>query len=952
MDSFLNISRGGNTSIQWGQYNVLGESDHHLLQAHGSVLPVLLIEAISSEVSPFQSISVNIVKEGWAWLVCGRRLFVWKYVQTKKSRIESFELQLPGSDLLHKADLVCLVSYKSTHVPGIVAVSPEGTIRYWPSIAHDGHFIETVAGDLQGQECFSLTDIEPLGYILGTTTSSLSHIYITSSSIVCRTLKIPQGVLAGFGQRVTSFIFGALPSSNSNENKPLTKIIREKSSSDEAVIFVLAGTYLQKWSLVDFQTEKLICEYDLEKAITDSYLSTVWNPGKTHPNQLKMWFIDMELQENLILILVAALNQDVSHKLYYAIAVIDVMNISSNQENLKITKFTVLRSHTPNYSSNNEANLLSLKMITNVESSDVIYIYDKTRIFCCQYNNDVIDLISFTNRESQILGAGVFEGNPLLFTSRDNLVAVKPKDNINQLIETYKATPSIIKAPKMSGNPIENLRSAFRMYRRKETRECSAYIAAFLANFDKPSSESGSDEFILKLSQELCDESPSTDPRWLDNLNLRANREAMSALILKQLEEKLDVHRQFLDFLKVVRIWSQLSLVNYNGCVSPTKLILCEHEEKIVMAIAIKNLHQELDDIFEPAIDRLIDLRREESEESHLSANDRFYRQVTKIHEILPVLIQFEEEELLACMNSPKDGLKLVLTISDIVINVFHEVRRFKASNPELYDNLAAKNIEYVPLTATVGPNGIRTSLLKQLDVLIKNSTRTDAVLAGQDDETQLKGIIYQKIVDISDIILEGYVNHLKTIDETSERFKLINKSFDADRTQCIKPLLQAKQYERACSLAEKYHDFETLVRSCEELDNKTKLNRYVEEFKEKGFSEFLFKWYMKEGKQGKMLTTRSQDLSNFLKDHDDINWLHYIGMDKFNDAANSLQILAAKTDENINKKKTLLSLSKLCLLTNGDQDQDQIEDINKQLEEILVETELSEQTDEDNFDE
>ena len=62
MDSFLNISRGGNTSIQWGQYNVLGESDHHLLQAHGSVLPVLLIEAISSEVSPFQSISVNIVK--------------------------------------------------------------------------------------------------------------------------------------------------------------------------------------------------------------------------------------------------------------------------------------------------------------------------------------------------------------------------------------------------------------------------------------------------------------------------------------------------------------------------------------------------------------------------------------------------------------------------------------------------------------------------------------------------------------------------------------------------------------------------------------------------------------------------------------------------------------------------------------------------------------------------
>lgn len=93
----------------------------------------------------------------------------------------------------------------------------------------------------------------------------------------------------------------------------------------------------------------------------------------------------MERQDDLLLILVAALNQVVSNKLFYAVAVIDESTITAdNTEGIQITKFTVLRSHTPSYTKANESNLLSLKMITNVESNDVIYIYDKTRIFCCQ----------------------------------------------------------------------------------------------------------------------------------------------------------------------------------------------------------------------------------------------------------------------------------------------------------------------------------------------------------------------------------------------------------------------------------------------------------------------------------------------------------------------------------------------------------------------------------------
>ena len=46
------------------------------------------------------------------------------------------------------------------------------SFRYWPSIAHAGSMYE-VNSDLQGQECYSLCDIQPLGSILSTTTSTV-----------------------------------------------------------------------------------------------------------------------------------------------------------------------------------------------------------------------------------------------------------------------------------------------------------------------------------------------------------------------------------------------------------------------------------------------------------------------------------------------------------------------------------------------------------------------------------------------------------------------------------------------------------------------------------------------------------------------------------------------------------------------------------------------------------
>ena len=71
-------------------------------------------------------------------------------------------------------------------------------------------------------------------------------------------MKVPQGVLAGFGHKVSSLIFGALPTSQLFESKQLVKVIQGSSETDSEInIFVLAGLFLQKWVMLDINTEKV-----------------------------------------------------------------------------------------------------------------------------------------------------------------------------------------------------------------------------------------------------------------------------------------------------------------------------------------------------------------------------------------------------------------------------------------------------------------------------------------------------------------------------------------------------------------------------------------------------------------------------------------------------------------------------------------------------------------------
>lgn len=278
------------------------ENNFHRLASYGSLLPVLVVEAISSEgiscnhllcyvnklslhtVADSQGLSIRLSESGWAWLVSGRRLFVWQFKSgDKKKTTDCYELELPPSDLSHKSDLITLLASPDQR-PGhtdnqslaVVAVSPEGILRFWPNVAYESHSNETALSEhLQGQECCSLVPLHSSSCLLATTSGSLVYISIARNTPIFRTLKTPQGVLTGFSRKFSSFIFGQEPVP-SVETKSLVRILKHpKSCGDESVVYVLAGTVIQKW-IIRPNSEMLISEQDVDKFLRNALLDSLW----------------------------------------------------------------------------------------------------------------------------------------------------------------------------------------------------------------------------------------------------------------------------------------------------------------------------------------------------------------------------------------------------------------------------------------------------------------------------------------------------------------------------------------------------------------------------------------------------------------------------------------------------------------------------------------------------
>ncbi|CAH1791718.1 unnamed protein product [Owenia fusiformis] len=929
--------------------HVIEETANHSVESYGAPLPVLVTEALTLAERETKT-SVHVDPSGWAWLVSGRKLFVWRYKTSSSGKsVLCKQLTLPPSDLDHQAGLVNVVAAQEDHqATSCIAVSAEGIIRYWANITHEGSFVE-ISADLKGEECVSLTNLQPHGSILATTTSTLVQVVPAPSqnAVTCRTVMAPQGMLAGFGRRMSSFIFGSLPAQSTGALLQ-TVLAGEVLEDHSQAFYVLSGHVLQKWILLG-QAERLVYQCEVQRIFRECLSETIWGQDASHLPGLKLWMLDLQLTRDGVIVLGAGTNTESPEQLiYYATGKLAHSDqIPESFQSFQVSAFT------QPYHEDDENMLLDCHLLVPDGTTEATYLYNESVVICpaSQAGSQVPDKVDFQMRGDRVLGAGICDKMGLFFSSVHGLVSISSTAKLDQSLNdssflydpvsrpdsALAFTPAQVDELSQSEDKSARLKAAFLHACRGSLAQAQTIVDELFPvsqGMELPSSPLNT--MVAALSRELIDDFPASDPRWAETVpHDSGGSSSGSLIILHQLEDKQRAHEYLITFLTNVGLWDKLSTINMRDQPMRAQLLMCEHAEKIVAAITLRNIHSANPGLVDAAIRHVLEGRGDSVPPPGLAPQDLFYREVSRIDDILESLMVVLQETL-STNISPQDTIKMISGVNTILVGMLHDAWQYRQGKAQL--NLSnARGPPFIPWTASLGPNGIRALVSKQ------HNTTCSAGL-GSSRDAQTEGELFHQLLTLTDVQLDGYLSQVNTTNPLSGDYPEILAAYESERAKLIAPFLKHGQYERAASLAEKYLDFPSLMEICEKTDTQDRLQRYMVQFQDKGFADFVFKWYRDEGKKGKLLSQplgSNEQLGQFLRSDENqyLSWLHDIHTSNLYQAHQTLKELALSETESASKKKTLLSLGKLAALASDEPPpsvQDEIEGLNDELELIL----------------
>ncbi|KAK3749506.1 hypothetical protein QZH41_013474 [Actinostola sp. cb2023] len=321
--SFLDSSFSGRSqgrSSMAGQ--ILEETAFHRVETFGLTIPVQIREALAARNigTASQYTSAKLHESGWAWLVSGRKLFVWRFIPSQGSKsLYCKELPLPSTELYHTANLVTVlpsaraVDSSNAGSVAVMIVSPEGIVRYWPSLTHDSNCIE-MSIDLAGHPSHSLTVFQfdqVCGSILLTSANELMMLIPSQKSILVHSLKASGGMFSTLGRRMTSFIFGAQQTA-SDETMTVRKVLISDFTRERSrILYVLSGNQLAQWEIQITSSntiqEMLSYQCDCESMFSQAASQALQVSMETI-DQLTVWCLDVcDTSDGIVILAAVAL---------------------------------------------------------------------------------------------------------------------------------------------------------------------------------------------------------------------------------------------------------------------------------------------------------------------------------------------------------------------------------------------------------------------------------------------------------------------------------------------------------------------------------------------------------------------------------------------------------------------------------------------------------------------
>ncbi|XP_028266010.1 nuclear pore complex protein Nup133 [Parambassis ranga] len=913
------------------QSHAAAETVNYDVQTFGSSLPVKVMEALTMAEADDQ-ISVKVNENGWAWMVCGDKLIIWKISQTAVAKLSVCkELLLPSSEYNHTADLVAMMSSGPLELApvqsiSILAVAAEGTARFWPSLAQEGNYTETDV-DL-GDLCNFVVAVRGRSFVLSSIKNQLLRVSADSSGkLQYRAMQQGQGMLSGIGRRVSS-LFGIL---SPPANDTLYSVLWEGGTS---CLYTLTTSSLSKWE-VDDSSEHQILSWDIRKALNESIIDAIWGSESNYEEMkegVNVAYLDMKLSQAGLVLLAAAWHpSDTPCLAYFCLVTLQDSGATiSDCFTVEITKY--------NCPFQSEEALQATRLVLPRLPGSTAFLYNEELVFACSTGTSRGGLpdekISFNSSGDGVRGGGCCANLPVFFSQNSGLLAVVARESASILPETMEDSlcSSLAAAPEVSAmdtpiraEPVAQedktklLKAAFLQFCRNDLVGAQTVTEELFPTDSDGEEVAELDNMVTQINLDLVDDYPASDPRWAESVpDESAGFPLTSLIILHQLEDKMKAHGCFMDFLHQVGLLDRLSQVTVRSSSMATRLLLCEHAEKLQAAMVLKNHHTKHAELVNRAITAALQ-KSNTSVPPSLTAADVFFREVSQISSVFDCLLEEEERSL---KDNPVDSVQwaeVVLTVNNIIKDTLQAAGQYRETKSSMYR--ASENAtepEYIPWTASGGVGGVRTIIARQHEIILRS--------VYPHADSKLRSDLSEQLVALLDIYLGGYVAQLTSLQQQrgagpqQERYNSLEMEYSQRRSELLAPLLELGQYQWVAALAEKYCDFDILVQMCEQTDNQSRLQHYMTKFADQNFADFLFRWYMEKGKRGKLLSqpaAQHQQLASFLQSHQHLSWLHHIHIHNFQSAHRTLYSQANVETRYFVKKKTLLALSKLTALAS-----------------------------------
>ncbi|KAG9158549.1 hypothetical protein Leryth_021607 [Lithospermum erythrorhizon] len=443
------------------------------------------------------------------------------------------------------------------------------------------------------------------------------------------------------------------------------------------------------------------------------------------------------------------------------------------------------------------------------------------------------------------------------------------------------------------------------------------------------------------------------------------------SVLSTQLGEKQQKHQRFLQFLALSKCHEELSLRQRESLHT-----IMEHGEKLACMIQLRELqhlvsqnraseagssYPSSESQVSGSLWDLIQLVGERARRNTVMLMDRentevFYSKVSDLQEVFYCL----EKHLDCIINTEMPypiQLRRACELSNACVTLLHTAMQYRNEHHMWYPSPEG-------LTPWSCQSVVRCGLWNMVSFMIQLSTETYRF----DYETRLEFLSDLKA--LSEVLLEAYSGAITAkVDRGQEHKALLNEYWNRRDTlldclyQQVKGLADVQiqeskersegQYEEiletlssgVLAIAKRHEGYQTLWNICSDLNDFELLRGLMHQGlgPKGGFSYFVFQQLHSTEQFSKLMRLGEEfpeELATFLKQHQDLFWLHEVFLHRFSSASESLHELALQRNESSSivmeeshahtekkvslvERKRFLKLSKIAALAGKDADYD-----------------------------